>query len=691
MVTMISRSVTILLGAVLLTLSPGLSPAAENQTPAGLKIQADTLTYDTPTDTYQATGNVELQWDGSTLFSDRASFQQSTGDAVATGKVRLLKEGNTLASESLSVNIESQKGEAENAELFYKQKNLYVKGRKLAKTGLGDYRLEQATFTTCDGPSPGWKFSAGKLDVTLDEYGTARNVLFYVKGIPLFYTPYLVFPVMRERQSGFLFPHIGSSNKKGFSFGIPYYWAVSPSQDLTVDLDIQSKRGAGLGIDYLYMGNAGNHGNLAAYGIYDTQERRGRGEVKLVQLQSVASSMIFRSDFDLTSDRNFLNDYGETTGVYNRQFLDSSASLSWRRQAYLADIEGRYADNLNAPNNRATLQRLPVVRFSAMPQQLLGAPLYAALDSEFTNFHRVDGSRGERFILNPSLSYYRSLPAGVDLAARGGYQLRLYDVNNAGAANGASGVGLGWANGSLSAPLERVYEVGHGDLQRIRHTLVPEIDYAFTQERSQEHLPLFDYDDRPLGQQLLGWALTSYLTGRYGTAGAAPDYRELLYLRLSQGYQLAGSRRDLLNVVDDDRDRLTDLRLEMRAKPDPRLTVALDSRYNPNLGKISTANAGFDLTDGIGDTIGASYFYGRNSLNYLEGRLGLSLVKPFVFNYTPRYSFDKGNFLESLYALEYRQQCWSLNFSFQERPGNREFLVSFTLYGLGSFGKIKPF
>ena len=691
MVTMISRSVTILLGVVLLSLFPRLSPAADTQAPAGLKIQADTLTYDTPTDTYEATGNVELQWDGSTLFSDRASFQQSTGDAVATGKVRLLQDGNSLATETLSVNIESQKGEAENAELFYKQKNLHVKGRRLAKTGLGDYRLEQATFTTCDGPSPGWKFTAGKLDVTLDEYGSARNVLFYVKGIPLFYTPYIVFPVMRERQSGFLFPHIGSSDKKGFNFGIPYYWAISPSQDLTVDLDVQTKRGVGLGLDYRYMGNGGDHGNLAAYGIYDTEERRERGEVKLVQLQSIASSLTFRSDFDLTSDREFLNDYGETTGVYNRQFLDSSASLSWHRKAYLADVEGRYAENLNAPNNRATLQRLPVVRFSAMPQHLPGTPLYAALDSEFTNFHREEGSRGSRFILNPALSYYRSLPAGVDLAARGGYQVRLYDVNNAGAANGASGIGLGWANGSLAAPLERVYEAGRGDLQRLRHTLLPAIDYTFTQERSQEHLPLFDYDDRTLGQQLLGWSLTSNLTGRYGAAGGAPDYRELLFLRLSQGYQLSGGRRDLLNMVNDERDRLTDLRLEMRAKPDKRLTVALDSRYNPNLGKISTVNAGFELTDGIGDTIGAGYFYGRDSLSYLEGRLGISIVKPFVFNYTPRYSFDKGDFLESLYALEYRQQCWSLNFSFQDRPGNREFLVSFTLYGLGSFGKIKPF
>jgi len=176
-------------------------------------------------------------------------------------------------------------------------------------------------------------------------------------------------------------------------------------------------------------------------------------------------------------------------------------------------------------------------------------------------------------------------------------------------------------------------------------------------------------------------------------ADGKPDYRELLYLRLSQGYQLSGSRRDLLYMVEDNEDRLTDLRLQLRSAPVKGLTFNLDSRYNPNMGKISTANFGFDLTSEGRYSTGINYFYARNKLGYLEGKFSLSLVKPFVFNYTARYSFDKNDFLESYYALEYHQQCWSLNFSYKERPAYltqpryREFMVSFTLAGLGTFGK----
>ena len=79
-------------------------------------------------------------------------------------------------------------------------------------------------------------------------------------------------------------------------------------------------------------------------------------------------------------------------------------------------------------------------------------------------------------------------------------------------------------------------------------------------------------------------------------------------------------------------------------------------------------------------------FRSRGVVNYLEGRLGLNLVKPFVFNYTGRYSFDRGDFLEGYYVVEYKRQCWSLMLSFRDRPDNREVLVGFTLSGVGALG-----
>ena len=107
--------------------------------------------------------------------------------------------------------------------------------------------------------------------------------------------------------------------------------------------------------------------------------------------------------------------------------------------------------------------------------------------------------------------------------------------------------------------------------------------------------------------------------------------------------------------------------------------------------RFSTANLGFDLDDGKGDLAGLSYHYARDQVRYLDGKVTLSLVKPFVLNYTARYSFDRGNFLESLVSLEYKRQCWSVTFSYQDRMYNREFMINFALAGIGGFGPLKTF
>ena len=132
---------------------------------------------------------------------------------------------------------------------------------------------------------------------------------------------------------------------------------------------------------------------------------------------------------------------------------------------------------------------------------------------------------------------------------------------------GYHGDGLLDANISASASLDRVYGVDRRDLRAVRHTIIPELAYTFVQEKSQDRLPFFDFNDRVVGQQLVTWSLSNYVTGKYVTPPAlSPDYRDILFLRLSQGYQLGGGRRDLLTLVDEGR-RFTDVRVEARYTP----------------------------------------------------------------------------------------------------------------------------
>lgn len=660
--------------------------------PAGsaVQINADELSYNQKSGSYQATGNVVIRWRGSVLDAEKATLNEAKSEAVAEGKVSLKKNGDLLRSDRLKVNYVTENGEVENGDLFVAGSNFHLRGRRLAKEGAAKYHLESGSFTTCDGPAPSWQFTATDLDVTLEEFALGRNAVFYVGPVPLFYTPYILFPVKRERQSGFLFPRVGTSEKKGFNFDLPYYWAISPSQDVTFDLDVQTKRGVGVGGDYRYLRLNGSHGSMRSYYIYDTVREMNRGDLAVRQWEGITPTLTVMSDLRLALDRDFYRDFGEATGDYNRQILDSSLSATKRWEAASLGAEVRYLENLDAPNNRETLQRLPTLTGNIVGKRLGAMPLYATLDTEFTHFQRDVGSTGERLDLHPSLGLYWRDSFPVQFALWGGYRQRLYNAYGASAQNGYHGDGIADAGAAASMELERVYDVSRGELRRLKHTLVPELRYTYVQEKSQESLPFFDFNDRVVGGSFVGWSLASYLTGKFQRDDAAPGYRDLLFIRVSQGYQLAGSRRDLLTLVDEGRN-LTDVRLEARLTPLPRVSFSTDSRYNTQQTRFSTASVAGDVADASGNSVGLGYQYAREEVNYLEGRLGLTLVKPFIFHYTGRYSVDGGAFLESYYALEFKRQCWSVIVTYRDRLNNREVLVSFNLAGIGSLGQIKAF
>ena len=653
-------------------------------------IKADSISRDEEKDIFQAQGNVEVKWDGFTLTSDSALVRKGDNEAIVEGNVSLLKEGIEFKSERIKVNYVTQRGEAENGSLFITQRNFHVRGKRFLKTGSDEYHLERGTFTTCDGDSPSWKFAVSDLDVQVEEYATGRNAVFYVGDMPLFYTPYILFPVKRERQSGFLFSRFGSSTKKGFNIDIPYYWAISPSQEVTLDLDAQTKRGAGIGFDYNYLRPHESNGEFKGYLIYDIQKEWMRGYMTLKQQEFLSPSLALASNLNLALDRDFYRDYGETSGEYNRQLLDSTIFLTknWA-QSSLA-VETRYVDDLDATTNRETLQKLPSITFTRTRSPIGATPIYFGLDTNFTDFYRVDGIRGQRFDLHPLLAYYYTISPGLDFSAWGGYRQRIYNGYGADEGRGYHGDGLFDGGASLSAPLAKVYGPAKGDMLAVRHTFIPELRYSLVQEKNQERLPFFNYDDRILGQQILSWSLTNFVTGKYADAAGPPVYRDIFYFRLSQGYQLSGNRRDLLTLADEGR-QFTDVRLEARYALAKLFTANADVRYNPYMTRISTASLRFDLDNGRGDLAGLGYQFARNQVQYLYGKLMLSLVKPFVFNYTCRYSFDKENFIESNYSIEYKRQCWSVNLSYQDRPDNKQFMLSFTLAGVGSFGPLKTF
>ena len=667
---------------VISTAASGLS--AETSLPAGkLQLRADSLSHEQGDDVITATGNVELEWDGSKLFADIAKYYRERGVVSASGGVRVESDGDILAGESAELEIETKKGFVNKADIFIKKSNIHLKGERIEKSSDQDFAIQRGTLTTCDGESPAWSFRVDGLKLTLEDFAVGKSAFFYLGDMPVLWLPYFLFPAKIERQSGFLFPSIGNSSKKGFFLDIPFYWALTQSSDLTMSADLQSERGAGFGLEYRYLGYNKGIGRDRGYLIYDTQKDKFRGELDLKHQVNFTDATYWRADLNLTLDRDYSRDYGTTSGEYNRQYLESVTFLTHRSDDLLFTAGAVYTNDLYASDNHSTLQQLPFAGVSGSGKKLGGSPFFYSFAGNIINFDGSEGDTGQRVQLSPRLTL--PVHAGRYLSGSfwGGYNQRFYNADLPGVQNGWSERGLFEGGGLLRTEFAKVYELSPGGTGRVKHQITPEIAYSFTQKRDQDNLPFFDFDDRVLGGDLLTFSVLNSLIGRSLT-GESVQYRDLLRFLASQGYQLSGDHRDLEVIVDQSRP-FTDTKAQVELFPLPKWRIFSDNRFSPYNGNLTNAVVGTEIGDPKGTRASLDYRHAEKRLDYIEGRVTYADLKPYTFSAAGRYSFDRPGFLETLYSVEYKHQCWGVMFSYHDRLDDRTFTVNFNLSGIGTF------
>ena len=114
--------------------------------------------------------------------------------------------------------------------------------------------LKDASFSTCSPANTAWTLTAKKLALNpTTERGVAKHTTLRIRDIPIFYAPYLSFPISNKRQSGFLTPTFGFSNITGYDFSLPYYWNIAPNYDATIVPHAYSLRGLMMGGEFRYL------------------------------------------------------------------------------------------------------------------------------------------------------------------------------------------------------------------------------------------------------------------------------------------------------------------------------------------------------------------------------------------------------------------------------------------------------
>jgi LPS-assembly protein len=678
----------LILLACLLLLTTQTTFAAEE-----IVIKADTMSHSQANDIVNANGNVIMEWSGMTLTAERATYNRATGVLTAYDNVVISKGDEKLKGEWATLDMNNSRGELHKGTATVQKSGLTLTGDTIVRNSDGTLTLGDTELTTCELPKPSWKFSANQLDVDPTGYAIGKSIVFYIKDTPVLYIPWFAFPASQEKRSGLLFPKIGNSSKRGVQLDVPFYWVISPSQDAVIDVDIQTKRGVGLGVDYRYLRKRGSEGNLTGYLIYDNMTQSWRGQVYQAHKEIFSPDLNLRTSINLTTDREFLSDYGEKSGEYNRQSNTTivNALKTWQNYALTATL--RYSEDYYAANNNHTLQTLPEIGLSAVRQQLFSTPLFFDLDATASNFYRDSGPIGQRVLAFPRLSLVSGLPGYLNATIYAGAHLRGYSTSDI-----PSGSGINQTDGNLmpeigatvSSSFSRVYNINGEHLKKLRHELIPEISYRYAPDRDQSRLPFYDFDDRLVHQNVVYYGVTSFLGGKF-QYGESTEYRDISRIKLTQGYSINGTRRDELTLVDDSR-QLSDVILETETWLHPLVKLTFDARYDFHDNRISNAAPGVEFDDKHGNIASATYrmthnaTIATNNVEYLEAHLSTKYFKPWTLGYTTRYSFDKGNNLESVYTVEYRHQCWSITLAYHDRSGNPSFSFNFNLAGLTDGG-----
>jgi LPS-assembly protein len=236
--------------------SAPLPAAPSSQTEEEVTIQA--VQQEKDGSLYKLRGQAEIHYRNYVLYADEITYDSATGDTQLEGHVVLdggPYDEHVEASHG-NYNVRTQVGtfyDVIGTAGFRIRRSGYVlttsnpfafTGKVVEKQGPDHYLVRQGTVTTCELPKPKWEFSAGRITVDVDGSAKIHNSTFRLRGVPVFYFPFVTHPVQKqERQSGLLIPSIGNSSRKGKIAGESVYWAFNRSMDVTVGAEYYSKRG----------------------------------------------------------------------------------------------------------------------------------------------------------------------------------------------------------------------------------------------------------------------------------------------------------------------------------------------------------------------------------------------------------------------------------------------------------------
>lgn len=698
---------------------PPYKPKDPNYNPnqTQVSINADEVTA-TMNDV-EYSGNVDIVQGDKHLKADKTKFNQETQEMNAEGDI-FYQDGDITVEtdEKIKTNFDTNRTEMDKPE--YHINGSLVRG-KASKAYLDSdnktIKLENAYITTCPKNEESWSIYASSVDVDQNEiFGEAWNTVFWIRSVPVFYTPYINFPIKNVRKTGFLYPTLEYSHTDGYDISIPLYLNIAPNYDMTITPEIISHRGLMMKGEFRYLPFANTFGKL--YGeiitrdnhppIFEGEEIEKRWMFNFNQKtywDGGDYGLLFEYTKVADNDFNYFNDYSHgVVDLIDNQLKQEAKFFVDKNQfdAYIKVL--RY--QLMIPENALYSQP-----FELMPQVVANyrdnvADLFAYnMQFEFSKFAVQNSTvanmyQSERYHFQPEIEIPILNDYGFNINAQGRLFYTYYkqdipdNMSRKYASKGFSSTNMDtYASrflyeGEINAKVTFVNNLQSGYML----TIEPEVQYIYIPYKNQDHIGIYDSVDR----QNDYYSLFNYKV--YSGNDRISDlnrigmgithriydqkYRERLRFNIGQGYDFVPRRVKLYPNDTTNYYPRTPVFSALNVNILEGLSAHGDIVYSTEDNETSNWNA--QLNGAFGDYSGQiSYRYSRDGNRTLKGneiidvkQLGGSLMFPITNDIkvvgAMYYDLEQNQNIDRKLAMKYESCCYTVGFQIERynKPDN---------------------
>jgi len=339
----------------------GHSDNLQNSTALSSHMSADSMAYSESGEA-SLSGNVLFYQGSRRFYCDSLQYQAQTGQAQIQGNIEFHLGDLLVSADKAEFNNQSLSGEFEQTAFAIPAMQARGHARQLSILGQvaneqeseqNNFSMHDSYFTLCPPTRNDWALSMSELHIDRDKgWGKAWHTRFLIKDVPVFYFPYIDFPIDDRRKTGFLFPSISGGND-GLDYQQSYYINLAPHYDMTYTPHYIRKHGLMHAIEGRYK-NPYSEWQIGGSSINNDKRIDGDDIAKTPTLEKEDGkrwSGVLREtgsfgphwthgiDYSNVSDVNYLRDWGGAG-------LDIRHSAKIKRGAHLSYNENNFSGKL---------------------------------------------------------------------------------------------------------------------------------------------------------------------------------------------------------------------------------------------------------------------------------------------------------------------------------------------------------